>query len=275
MSIIKVLIFGKTNVGKTSLCNLLLGCNEATSASAMGCTFETKCLTGSDPLGNNYSFWDTCGLNEPSGGRVEKKEAILKLIELIKSLNDGLSLILYVRKAEALTELDQKNLELITVFTENKIPVLIVNTNADGERETVMNWWKRNEHIFRQNDKFVFTDGVSVCVGHAEDEDLDRILENKRIQSKQILWDAIRRNKLDSPLIFIKNRSYSLQLVLKVMQKIWNFRIFNLFSLSDIGDFFRPDRSLSREAELKNLLIDEGFEANEAIDITLSFRILD
>ena len=103
MSIIKVLIFGKTNVGKTSLCNLLLGCNEATSASAMGCTFESKCPTGLDELGNYYAFSDTCWLNEPSGGRVEKKKAIQKLIELIKGLNDGLNLILYLRKDEALT----------------------------------------------------------------------------------------------------------------------------------------------------------------------------
>jgi tRNA U34 5-carboxymethylaminomethyl modifying GTPase MnmE/TrmE len=42
MSIIKVLIFSKTNVGKTSLCNILLDFNEAISASAMGCTFETE-----------------------------------------------------------------------------------------------------------------------------------------------------------------------------------------------------------------------------------------
>jgi predicted GTPase len=150
MSTIKILIFGKTNVGKTSLCNLLLGCNEATSASAMGCTFETKSHSGSDELGNNYVLWDTCGLNEPSGGKVDKKEAILKLIKLIKRLKDGLSLILYVRKAEALTELDQKNLELITVFTEDKIPVLIVNTNADNEKN-VMNWWDRNVDIFKKN----------------------------------------------------------------------------------------------------------------------------
>ncbi len=86
MNTTKVLIFGKTNVGKTSLCNLLLGCNEATSSSAMGCTFETKCLTGSDPLGNNYAFWDTCGLNEPSGGTVDKKKAILKLDQKMVTL---------------------------------------------------------------------------------------------------------------------------------------------------------------------------------------------
>jgi GTP-binding protein EngB required for normal cell division len=274
MSTIKVLIFGKTNVGKTSLCNLLLGCNEATSASAMGCTFETKCHRGSDPLGNNYVFWDTCGLNEPSGGKVDKKKAILKLIELIKSLNDGLNLILYVRKAEALTELDQKNLELITVFTENKIPVLIVNTNADDEK-SVMNWWNRNENIFKESKNFVFTDGVSVCVGYAEDEDLDKILEKKRIQSKQILWDSFRKNRLERPKKFIENRSYALQLVLKVMQKIWNSKVFYFFSLSDIGDFFMPSKRLSKEEQLKKLLKDEGLKENEADDITLSMKILD
>jgi GTPase SAR1 family protein len=282
MSTTKVLIFGKTNVGKTSLCNLLLGCKEETSASAMDCTFETKYLIGSDPSGNNYVFWDTCGLNELSGGKGDKKKAILQLIELIKSLKDGLSLILYVRKAEALTELDQKNLELITVFTEDKIPVLIVNTNADNEKN-VMNWWDRNVDIFKKNENLVFADGVSVCVGHADDEDLDKILEKKRIESKQILWDAFSKIKLDSPKKFIENRSYALQLLLKVMEKISKFKTF-------ITDLFKSDKrlskedgelkndqilKLSKEEQLKKLLKDEGFEENDANDLVVSMKILD
>jgi hypothetical protein len=128
---------------------------------------------------------------------------------------------------------------------------------------------------------------------------LDKILEKKRIESKQILWDAFSKIKLDSPKKFIENRSYALQLVLKVMQKISKFKTF-------ITDLFKSDKrlskehgelkndqnlklskeehgelkndqnlKLSKEEQLKKLLKDEGFEENDANDLVASMKILD
>lgn len=84
----RVLIFGSSNVGKTSLCNALTGGNRPTSDGAAGCTFKSH-STLVTYRGVRYELIDTVGLNETDGGTVQSAEAMQNLLALLKSTKDN------------------------------------------------------------------------------------------------------------------------------------------------------------------------------------------
>ena len=88
--VVKILVFGASGMGKTSMINLLTGqTNEVGNGSLQGCTFETKeiSVTKNEKL---YIFTDTVGLNEACGGaKVIAADALLALMRLIKKAKDG------------------------------------------------------------------------------------------------------------------------------------------------------------------------------------------
>jgi len=113
----RILIYGTTGVGKSSLIKLITGIQDIkTDGGASGCTknsdsytfnFETvftksniEMSTESEKIGDCV-FYDTAGLNETEIGTVNASDAIKKLFNLVKSLRNGLNLLIYVRKKGA------------------------------------------------------------------------------------------------------------------------------------------------------------------------------
>ena len=88
----RVLVFGSSGVGKTSLLNNVTGEHHDTSSLATGCTFETGHYKQFSFKGNIYEFVDTVGLNEGSLGTFSNKVAIANLLKLITSNREGFNL---------------------------------------------------------------------------------------------------------------------------------------------------------------------------------------
>lgn len=185
---IRIIVFDKTNVGKTSMINLLTNSNRKTNNDAIGCTFETEqCPV---QIGSrSFLFYDTAGLNEISGGWVSRNQAIKNLIKLLGNLSEGLNLLIYVRNCVALDELDEKNFEIMNKITRGKVPCLCVNTGAENEIN-LMDWWNKNSKILIANENVEFKDGVSVCCGTAPNPRINEVYKSLHNESKEIILDA-------------------------------------------------------------------------------------
>ena len=70
MNDIRVLIFGSTGTGKTSLCNSLTGQKMKATSSARGNTFETHTYQPFELDGKRIYVTDTVGLDESDKGTV-------------------------------------------------------------------------------------------------------------------------------------------------------------------------------------------------------------
>ena len=77
------------------------------SDSAVGCTFKYEKYESP-----GYVLYDTVGLSEGRSGTVSSADAIKQLVSLLKSLSDGVSLLIYVIKKDRIRETTEKNYRL-------------------------------------------------------------------------------------------------------------------------------------------------------------------
>ena len=145
-------------------------------------------------------FYDTAGLNEPQYGTVPHPAAIRHLLNLIKSLRNGLNLLIYVRRIGPFSTIDAQNIQLMKCLLKDGVPFLYVNTGCEPN----MNWWKeqqKNTNITQ----FKFKDGCSVCcidISKLNNDEDKEFYIKKLKQSKQILLEKIKANLLREPYIF-------------------------------------------------------------------------
>jgi len=139
-----VVVFGESGSGKSSLVNLLLGRDAAVvSDKAVGCTFEFQKYST-----DTFNLFDTVGLSEGRMGTVAQSAAVKKLIDLLKSLEDGVSLLLFVmEKGRIKKTLDENYKLFVEAICMHKVPVALVITHC--EMETIRGtWWKENMSSF-------------------------------------------------------------------------------------------------------------------------------
>lgn len=102
-----------------------------------------------DPSGTSFKFWDTAGLNEGEGGRVPNVEAIVRLYQLIMSLHDGISLLVFVMRAPRIKDASVKNWILFReIICRSQVPAVIAVTGLEGEYNMDA-WWTQNQNTFR------------------------------------------------------------------------------------------------------------------------------
>jgi predicted GTPase len=252
--VIRVLVFGRTGVGKSSLIKLLTGIQTIrTNQGFAGCTEVYKDFDFED-----YKFFDTAGLNEPIGGTVPGKEAIEQLVKLLLSFREGLSLLIYVRTCEAFTQLDEANLKLMSHIIKKKIPSICINTFADYE-ENVNDWWTRSKMEFQRRVKeyLNFSDGCSVCcIDEIKNRSLTTLLEPFRNESKNLIWEKIRANKANEPVVILTEKDWIRNIVLDI---IYWFKFKSWFS-------FLNKTENEIENEFKKELKSNGFETDNEID---------
>jgi hypothetical protein len=214
----KILIYGSTGVGKSSLIKLVTGIQTidsvcTTFGSSHEFNFETEfsefnreTSTESEIIGDS-TFYDTSGLNGPQTGIVPHSVAIRHLFNLIKSLRNGLNLLIYVRRIRPLSTIDAQNIKLIKFLMKDKVPLICVNTGCENN----MNWWeeeKNNANITQ----FILKDGCSVCcidISKLNNDEDKEFYIKKLKQSKQILLEKIKANLLREPYIFYRDSKWS------------------------------------------------------------------
>lgn len=151
MTTTNVVVFGSTGSGKSSLINMIAGSNAATSSGSRGCTFE------SHPYhaiirGRSFTFYDTCGFNEGAQSRTPNQQAIVELYRLLKSLQDGVSLLVFVMKMPARIEASTTtNWRLFNdVLCKRDVPIALVVTGMEIQEDTDQ-WWSANKEYFKQS----------------------------------------------------------------------------------------------------------------------------
>lgn len=117
-----------------------------TSDKATGCTFES--MAYKDKRGNMY--FDTVGLNEASKGTVTARESLSALVKLLKSLKDGVNLIIFVIKKGRITETMQKNYAIfVNGVCQDRVPVILAISGMELEQDPEK-WYKENQVCFKK-----------------------------------------------------------------------------------------------------------------------------
>jgi tRNA U34 5-carboxymethylaminomethyl modifying GTPase MnmE/TrmE len=143
-----VVIFGEEGVGKSSVVNMIAGREVAsTSGEASACTFDSKSFLV-DLDGRPVTLWDTVGLHE-GGVNTGAKDAIVNLYKLLKSLESGISLLVYcVRGPQPNISRTARNYKIFNNgLCQTQVPIVLVVTGLEAE-ESTDKWWAKNNKSF-------------------------------------------------------------------------------------------------------------------------------
>jgi len=184
-----VVFFGETGVGKSSLINMLAGSNVAqTSSKATSCTLESRGY----PVKISKSLFylvDTAGLEEGDQGRVPKSDAIVQLYTLLKQMEDGVSLLVFVMRPK-ITDGVVNNWRLFQeVICKYQVPAVVIITGLENE-EDMDDWWVMNKETFREYG--IQPDGnacVTATRGHCETRRV--VIDNEKGMNAQISTDIV------------------------------------------------------------------------------------
>ncbi|CAM6096879.1 unnamed protein product [Calypogeia fissa] len=136
-----IVLFGKTGCGKSTVANALVtGGIEPpivfpSSDAPTGCTSEI-----SKKSGRGWAVTDTIGLGEGKLGTKSNTEAKNELTVFLKKVKDAYSHIIFVQKADRVTELDEMIWLLFTSIFEGAEDAFVVLFTAADEM-----WLKDNE----------------------------------------------------------------------------------------------------------------------------------
>ncbi|KAJ2917972.1 hypothetical protein MD484_g2441, partial [Candolleomyces efflorescens] len=144
-----IVFFGESGHGKSSVINMVLGYDKAeTSSNAMGCTFRSTPYPH-QLSGHDLVLWDTAGLNEGDQGTVTDMKAVTSLYALLKSLEGGVSLLVFCIRAPRINDAAHKNWKLFReIICQKQVPIVMAITHLENE-DPMEGWWKENENRFR------------------------------------------------------------------------------------------------------------------------------
>ena len=267
----RIIVFGSSGVGKSSLIKLITNIKIDTSDASRGCTenvtpylFNFENATSGLNISNEESkgettkilgdiiIHDTPGLNESEqGATVGPMEAIEKLFDLIKSLRNGLNLLIYVKKKGPTTQTDDKNLQLVKFMINKNVPCVCVIT----ECETSMGWWEKEKKETSLS-QFKFKDGCSVCCIDLEKLEPDdaSFYVGKRDVSKIKLLNLIKKNISPKPHVLYDDHTG----FMKLFAEIWYF-----IKHKTLIKWFFGDENEIHDTFIKNLK-DSGIEVSDA-----------
>jgi small GTP-binding protein len=143
-----VVLYGESGVGKSSLINLIMGCDAAkTSPDALACT-TTHAPYDVTIDGQCFRLWDTAGLNEGSEGTVPAVMAERNLTTFLRCLNqeDGVHLLIYCVRGTRATKALQTHYKIFSaVIHDSKVPTIVVVTCLEDFRPMMAEWWNKNK----------------------------------------------------------------------------------------------------------------------------------
>jgi len=195
-----VVFFGESGAGMSSVINMLAGSEVApTSTGAMSCTFESRGYWV-NIRGSIFHLHDTPGLRQEDEGRFSKDRAIVQLFTLIKRLEDGVSLLVFVMRAcNSIRESTFSNWRLFQeVVCRSQVPTVIVITGLEWEAD-MDDWWFNNKEVFRRYG--ISPDGIA-CVTSARGRQRPSgvfAFQGKYDESKLKVEKLIRSTFLQSP----------------------------------------------------------------------------
>jgi GTP-binding protein EngB required for normal cell division len=158
-SIRNVIVFGESGGGKSSVINMLngnarpLSVSDAAEGVVFNHTTRTKTISG-----QTYQVFETVSINKPGRkwlGKKDTRAAKEQLIRIIKGLDTGLNLLVYVMRAGEIMKTATENYRLFyEVVCEKQVPIVVVITKLESRAnsERMDHWWIENEPAFDKLD---------------------------------------------------------------------------------------------------------------------------
>jgi hypothetical protein len=136
---------------------------------ASGVTFHNACYE--KMIGETaFKIYDTVGLDEGPAGTVPAKTAIENLYRLIRHLDDGVNLLVYVMRASRITSTARENYMMFyDIFCDRKVPIVIIITGLEN-RESMDGWWQENVAIFKER-QMVFSGHACITATEGKQKD--------------------------------------------------------------------------------------------------------
>ena len=212
---IRILVFGSTGTGKTSVCNTLTGRNRPADGGAVGVTAKSHVYGKFEHAGQWIELVDTVGLHEADSGTVPADEAVIQLVELLKHAKEGFSLLIHVARAGRLTKQHQEDYDFfVNKMTQGRIPVILVLTGCENV-DPMTAWADQNRDHFRQ---FQYRELLPSCF--ASGGNLESHFAPLRLESKNRVLAAILATALPVPFrLFGEGTGTS---AAQLLAKLWN-----------------------------------------------------
>jgi hypothetical protein len=157
---IRVLVFGTTGTGKTSLCNNLARGDRAVGNGPKGVTSKTHIYPSFTVGDDQIEIIDTAGLHEADGGTVKPEDAIKQIMLLLQSAAGGFSLLVHVMRLGRVLKDHKEDYEFfVKKMALGKIPSILVVTGCENE-QPMSAWVERNRAEFA---KFAYRDIIATC----------------------------------------------------------------------------------------------------------------
>ncbi|EFC37768.1 predicted protein [Naegleria gruberi] len=129
----RVLIFGQSGVGKSSMINALANSKLPVLDGAVGTTFESEEVSFKDSSNQEILLIDTVGLSESATGTSSSIDSFIKLKNLLKKSTCGFNLMIFVTTKDRITGNDKANIELFkTILGDDKVPVIMVVNKSEN-----------------------------------------------------------------------------------------------------------------------------------------------
>uniref|UniRef100_A0AC34QH02 G domain-containing protein n=1 Tax=Panagrolaimus sp. JU765 TaxID=591449 RepID=A0AC34QH02_9BILA len=213
----RVLVFGCSKAGKTSMLNTITGQKMKVSDAALGTTFKTRKFDDFEYNGKTYQFIDTAGLDEGDKGTTSCAQAMKNLINFIKDDGiEGFNLFVMVMSKGIISKAIQNNYELIAehIRTE-KIPTLCVVTRCEND-DPLDKWVDENKDVFEETYGIKFTNMIGSCFAQEWEGRLGETYKRLCEESRKEVMDMIEITCSETPRTIIQGG------FLKTLKKIWN-----------------------------------------------------
>ncbi|KAF9236683.1 P-loop containing nucleoside triphosphate hydrolase protein [Melanogaster broomeanus] len=140
-----VVIVGEHGIGKSSIINLIAGRNVAKASNDSGaCTLEVESYTVSID-GQDFTLWDTPGLEEGSATLVNTRfsDTMLKSLQQFDGLG-GIDLLVYCMHGSRAKTALLNNYKAIRSLVPSTTPIVAVITRLERYQGCMENWWSNN-----------------------------------------------------------------------------------------------------------------------------------
>jgi predicted GTPase len=260
----RILVFGTTGSGKTSLCNTMTNNVDRmpVGSNAVGVTFSSHVYKEFDYNNNKYLFIDTVGLNEGNRGSVPAKDAVKALINLLRDSSAGYNLLIQVARFR-MTQAETDNFDLfVKTITNSQIPSILVVTGLEI-MIPMSRWLDRERDNIEQQLQLSHEEIICTCfaeVEHRPDftpeeqaayEASSKRYEMLKQQSRAAVYAAIERHARPNPIKLYEDDEGFLD----KLKKVWNW-FCDLMNWKDFKYIFNT--------ALVEMLIRLGFSREEA-----------
>jgi hypothetical protein len=191
---IRVLVFGTTGTGKTSLCNNLTRGARAVGNGPKGVTSKTHIYPAFTVGDDQIEIVDTAGLNEAVEGTVPPEEAIKQILLLLQSAAEGFSLLIHVMRMGRLTKDHAADYKFfVEKLGVGDVPAILAVTGCENE-QPMSGWVNTNRDAF---EGYAYKEIVATCC--AKGGPLEPHFAPLREQSREEMIAAMRSCALPEP----------------------------------------------------------------------------